>query len=82
MSGTTRNNEYGSNGTSITLPISYNNSDYIVYVTQLTSRRDGIGSTVIPSGYVIDNNSIYICGRYVVSNEVSALNWLTMGYTA
>ncbi|MBO7042998.1 hypothetical protein J6W34_00245 [bacterium] len=80
IGGTTRNTEYGSNGTSITLPISYNHSNYVVYVTQLTPRRDGMGSTVIPGGYVIDNNHIFICGRYVVSNESCPLNWLTFGY--
>lgn len=80
--GQTTPTEYGSGGTSVTLPVEMANTYYQVSVTQITSRRDGIGSTVIPAGYASSTTQIFICGRYVQVAESTPLGWVVYGMAA
>lgn len=73
---------YGSNGTQVQLLKSMNNTDYHLQVTQYTDRRDGMGSTVIPSGYIVDSSTIYVAGRYVANAEDAKLCWEVKGMAA
>ena len=80
--GQTKPTEYGSNGVSINLPIEMSDTNYQIMVTQITARRDGMGSTVIPAGYASSTTTAYICGRWVAANETSPLGWEVKGMSA
>jgi hypothetical protein len=73
---------YGSSGTQVQLLKSMNNTDYHLQVTQYTDRRDGMGSTVIPAGYIVDSSTIYVAGRYVSVAEDAKLCWEVKGFAA
>ena len=80
--GGTTTSEYGSSGVAVTLPIAMSDTNYQVSVTQVTGRRDGMASTVIPGGYALSTTQVYVCGRYVAASEVAKLGWVVCGIAA
>lgn len=74
--------EYGSSGTTQALPIEMSDTDYQIMVTQITPRRDGMSSTVIPGGYAYSTTAVFVAGRYVAASETAYLSWEVKGLSA